>query len=1510
MQVINLIYIVAGKTDCETASNDSTSIQPTRRARIKPKICISSPASRNSAGRMSKTGQPSITPKTFRSQTNKNDDNQSSSSNGSGISSPNTHDGDGASMITVTANVHSEPLLCNQLSRNSQCKSVTSQLLNDNTSISISPENQNDKQAASAGNNQEIVTETSKSPSKTSDGTLLVSENSNRRSSGGTNNDTVIVDGLLSTSQSTTDSSSTASTLLLTDDGGSRDLISNNEHIVINVTDESSAVDMTSTSQVNNNIGDQLSTGDDVSATSTLAVPVTRWLSTNTDATLVGKNSTINSQPSNGSCLNALGDKTAINQNATTIGEVRQTTSDATGKSAPPPQQVRRARIRPKVRIATIKTPVEKALPSKHNFLTPQLLVEKKTANVTKQASGSGIKQLENSSTVNTGEGTSTLCEPIRCGNKESEKTNSSGSEEIASLQDSADRSVVEASANPSSTSTNAASQNVNSCVQGASKQAPSQPARRARIKPRVGIVDKPGVQTAKSRGRPSAKDKPSPVTSRIVVEKDSGQQRAIEQTKSVSDGIQSTQRKDVSVSGRDVGGELAESRLGIERGCNELSEVEVTGTIDGNERLVLNDKEKQPGQETTAQVAGKDAEQNISLTSKELSDKELHGVVGDTNVKQTSETFDPKDLSDSLRDDVILPQDNQSISRIQESSASPSCLPVMMEDSTILLQQNVTGGGLPSELGANNAQELLYNLETADDLLQSLLNAVNVNSGHVPGSNSGTPRDTGTVGITGNVTTQDVHGDPNTSMVTPSRSIGQEKDATVQISSQNNQAKSFLARIEPLSSSNETKAPAQTNETVTTSGLVTKRQRGRPKSRRLQLLQTPILDISSIPIASNIEIEQEISPGDGIDHPVLELPVDLQEDSTQSFPTASKSSDKWREKFQQRRSKTSKVVLSRKRSESSGVDKDVESGTVGDKTSASRDATGSSEDADISSLEMSISSDTNATALSQNTDGNKAANRQAYSEPNIQVRRKASKVTSRKRSTDLSRGVSASDNGLVTTDSATLAESSQCGESQELSTRDFQDGTINEITATVVDPEDSAAVETENSLSRTGVQDLSTNDRVEIVLEVTGTGQGFTNVVCESANAIDRSHLNCGAEKQSTNDCGSEIVSGSNARNNDCSTATSRSQGNRNGEFHTIRNPKASTPLHEVSSLEITLTSDATLSQSQTDGTVTSTGMNRLPPICSLSDIQDLSLNISESAIEEVILNTNEPLPDIMECPECPDLMLCLTTGDDTIVSERIQELSQTQPGTLEDNVARATRRTSAEFGEQDLLNNSGREKTQTTTSINESGEENGNRGALSKSIEKPGDKVTGSNEKEAASDIELNTNEKVSAKQSKGKRGQISKSRQKPKPNVRRKRKARGKTLDGDESLGTTGSNDGSVQQDTSVQDGSLGDTSSEDPSAQDASLGATDVQSGTAQGNAGSEALLEGSTPEAPSDPVQDGSKGKPGSRKRQGKAIKPKIPAKRGRKKAVAQETTKARDENGLESNTEAPVSATL
>ena len=371
-------------------------------------------------------------------------------------------------------------------------------------------------------------------------------------------------------------------------------------------------------------------------------------------------------------------------------------------------------------------------------------------------------------------------------------------------------------------------------------------------------------------------------------------------------------------------------------------------------------------------------------------------------------------------------------------------------------------------------------------------------------------------------------------------------------------------------------------------------------------------------------------------------------------------------------------------------------------------------------------------------------------------------------------------------------------------------------------------------------------------------------------------------------------------SRNKDILTSTS-------GNDTSSPNWKSSTPLHDVSLGEpenaFPLLSDVNfnsgsqtnsitsnpiqdISLGRTDGVfetaasnsqlcdgVISTDKQRegADPI-SLPQIQNISLNIPESAIEAAVRSTNGSLSDVVECPECPELLLCLTTVDDSSIREQAQSSSQTQPGTLEDNVVRATRR--ASLDEKEALGNSGATKTADGKTASDG-------------------KNTVSNKKDV--------DEQVPGKKTRAKA--------KPKPNTQRKRKARGKAVDDEGSQDTAGVNDGSSIQenhdvirtqsgtaDSSLQDdGSVGDTC-----VQDRSSGHVQVQADTTEGSGG----LEGTSSQV--EPVQDDANKKTGSRKRQGKAIKPKIPAKRTRKKAGVVEDDVTVDGNGRETS-EAAVS---
>ena len=1577
----------------------------------------------------------------------------------------------------------------------------------------------------------------------------------------------------------------------------------------------------------------------------------------------------------------------------------------------------RRSRITPNVGEKPSKAAVQKTIPVSQStscaevpsdIILPDRENGSKTSNENVDQNASSCEKEPNSEidqpstrtitaseNVDSAERSSTLVDrPLSSTNKESENVNIASSEKTSNIE----RTPITSEKDSTSSSINTASQNLHGSGSEHTKSTTTpQLTRRNRFKSRGGIVGRSSVPTNRTQEKPIAVvNKPASSRSINVNNATSRQSRTVLQEKSVSGGTNSAPQSTVSLNERSENRTITEPGDGnavdnvaptnenAKRAGHELprKEARISNSI------ISHDIQVQLNQASDLSVA----DHSTLFTSDGLSDKRQQAVpTENSNAEQTCSennlSSGGRSLQDSSQDVVILPQDNEHASRNIESS-SASCLPVMMEDNSILPQGNMTCDSLSSRGEVPDTPEVstqttavvnmdqdfshLYHLENADDLLRILLSA------EIPGSDSGPqgksgisvdtsrlPVDMGRVSM--DTSTPNVHADPNKSISTPSPSTRLENES--RIARQNNQTETLQFESRDLPQNNQSKTILNegqvpttnniianfNNQPVATSRLVVKRQRSRPKNKqRSQPIETPVLDISTIPIASNIEIEPEISACDDIDHPVLELPDDLiQEDLTQSSPKANTSSGGLKRRFQQRRSGAVKLVLSRKRSESSAVDKEERSSTSGDKSSTSGDRSSTSGDRSSNALgsTSSMTGDTCSTPMDTSARDCPARNRTSKVATenskkiaggvrpvsNIQIRRKTSKKKSRtERISDGSSSVVDNANttlpGSATVPapekgnllqkqtSITSQQEQEPDDSQSVSVNVSENPSILEVcsntasenTAVIFASGTSAGIETESSVvelqssvveirvheipndfqseielttdsveildsvqnsasstvkgkginsgngnesqgcvADTRVHDLSKDDEIEIVLEVIGTTQGYTDVVCGSASAVSSSGARYANRKQTTvtdasltNDNETNVENGSEKTNatsslqqsNDAvqgqksitdvnlsnnsgdnviwvessgggqdefvqssievvgtnndgkgtddgqtkgvpksgnggnATINSRSESLRSSlQVSTIEgslcnngpskrltrstnkvstansgrkgitpDPRSSTPLHDVS-YDASLASDVELnsdSQSTTDnifssgksrddtnpislnqiqdislreadsvfGTSVSNELNRdsqCPADVILVDesgdsinptpsprIQDISLNIPESVIEAAIRNTSEPLPDIVECPECPEFMLCLTTVDETSINRQAHNLSQTQPGTLEDNVARATRRASGEFDAQELLD-IGVQETQTTQqegSFSERriavSEDNGDSASASfvnreqthttsdkdavsatdtatngkdseKQPSKKGGKASKSKQKGKASaqatanengtNDETVSNEKESDKQLSGKKSEKGRSRQKPKPNIQRKRKARGKIVDDDEPENTTGGNIGSAMQEDDgnkrtnengddhlgVEEGSLGDISVQDDSlgssyvqedgligdtcVQDGSLGDTTIQSDTTtEGSGGLETSLEVSTPEVPSDPIQDGSSKKSGSRKRQGKAVKPKIPAKRTRKKPdVVQESENV--DGGDESEqrtTETPVSTVL
>ena len=1457
----------------------------------------------------------------------------------------------------------------------------------------------------------------------------------------------------------------------------------------------------------------------------------------------------------------------------------------------------RRARVTPNVRGKPSKAPAQKTVSDNQNsevqpsITTPSdnqsgsnSLLSTGAANIN-QSTSSGVKDANNiSSTLSKNVDVTAVESNLSSTSKESENITFANSENLTSQSQSSANNESTNASNKERPKTNIAAQNlaISTSKQTAATPEPTQPTRRARFKPRVAVIGRPGAQPQKNQNKMNAVSKPPASsgsiarskTDSVLNETRNAEQNAVSR---LSTNVENRQPETTSIVA--PGNENSEDNCTAE--TESLSCATNENGKDAEQEILQQDSSTSENiqhkcHQTTGQV-----NQSISSGGEGLSDKRPQ-TVPTVSINSTSEqtetcsefilSSDPKTSQESLQD-VILSQDDENSSRNVDSS-SPSCLPVMMEDQSILPPSDVTLDRLPP--GVDDPPELppqtttvdnmdddlpnLYHLETAEDLLQTLLNEASRAINYPPQQKSGVVNDTS--GIANDMNripmdmTQNVNADPNISIPTPlsSTMLRNQTETSLNTSGtlpQSNQAKSTLSNRQgtivgnqaapniqaaPVSQAASNSQDVPNSPAATTSRLVVKRQRRRPKNKQSLPFETSFLDISTIPIASNIEIEPEIQENEDIDHPVLEIPVDLiQDDLPQSSPTARTSSRGLKQRFQQRRSGAVKLVLSRKRSENSDVDKEDTrsasggtSSTPGDRSSTPGDTRSTSGDRSTTPADRSCTSGRTSSIREDTTDNTSidvrgssasASNvetqkssrgiiRKVRPTPNIQIRRRTSKARSQENAAAVERRIppgltqnnastalTVSDttpgqekdtliekqSSVATNASEKVVDISESSNSVEVSNNTVCDNSRSifgldtstaglgpERTAdnnsSVVPGHDQSEIELRddclaisnnvqnnesstiqgNSASKdheshscvddTNVHDLSKDDEIEIVLEVIGTGQGYTDVVCGSASAVSdetdvgvnqtvatEASVNSEIENESgserttvqtnvdgvyetsksslqqssdtvhrpksiagvnilggtqgivySNDIANDNQANKSLQSGDEVTGTAEQnlgisvceslvngqdtssdkpeKSTNDGETIALPNssirssltvnsgaedvridptssnlpsdtteknlsvyrrltsqknsnvlsdPKLSTPVHDVSSDEpegaLGLASDIEFSDSQTN-----MAPEDINPMSSPA-IQDISLNIPEA----VIASSNDPLSNIVECSECPEVELCLTTIDTTSIDHQADSLSQTQPGTLEDTVARATRRTSEEFDAQQLTSATGGEQIQTASEKTAHGETTT---ALNeKEIEKrvSGEKSSVSKQKEKTTrqaTTAADNNEKKSDKQLSGK----GRSRQKPKPNLQRKRKARGKIVDNDESEGTTGGNNEAVVQEEATPEGTAVQDSSLDSSCihEDGSLGDTCVQVDTTEGGDGAEVSPEGSTPEVPSDPVQDETSKKSGARKRQSKAVKPKIPAKRARKKAAAVQETENVDSR---EETENPVS---
>ena len=1422
------------------------------------------------------------------------------------------------------------------------------------------------------------------------------------------------------------------------------------------------------TSSLNKNIASQPTSKNDtmsVSKTSTISEPssggqqgwVSPAISSSTDQDSASASAEKTSCPENNPAANAM---------ATT-------------------KPVRRAKIRPRVGLISAKTPIAKSstktsvektiAPEKSNISTsvttsssnmgnsqPSINTARETTNTGTQPLSGGKANTGTTRHTNTVsknvETRSTVVSLMSNSNKNFEnvdtrETSSSQNVTLGNDKTPSDSSTERSSQQLRTTSekkdkpsNSRASTNVNNSSfeksGNTSVPASSQLTRRVRFRPRLGVVGKPGVQVRTTKADAVNKQ----ATQTTMTSSNATSKQRME----TFEGTRSTEQNNVSLLSTNIENEQSESRA-----INDPDEVESTR----NENIT---------------------KQNSSLASEELRDERQQTLsTADVNSQQTETCGDPKSSHDSSQDIVTSPQPKQPVDT-STSLSSPNCLPVLTIDHSILprreymscddfpleMDDTLTGldieyaptglevGNAPTDLendgsGKNTEQSTemntsvelgaeltnFFHLENAEDFLQGLLSLKADES----------PRKSDLCADTSARTAVDIdrvsidtaatytHSDPNKS-ISPAPSTSAENEGLA-----NQTTESVSNESRTLPQCNEKQVLASRDQTVcnnmgnTASTLVTKRQRRRPRRNQYSsAIKTTVLDISTIPIASNIEIEAEVSTVNDIDHPVLELPDDLIQEDLNERPRKTKTTPGGLEqRFQQRRSGTVKLVLSRKRTNVDKSGDEDNTSTTGDKGGASgsiAEDIGAGDTEKIREVTRKARARPNV-QIQRKTGGQKKSSAQnkvfvgddslvdnadtassrsdtvvgfelgSLNQENLAKKRHQIPTTSqRKSSNDLvnddilpnSSSVEVSD---ATTESITVVSGLGVGtdvetesvmvdargqrsptdvqseveirDAFEISHNDQNDSSV------VSNSKEGNVFQFHSSGDDSNVRDLSRESEIEIVMEVLTNGcetanitsslQASKDAVYSSINTADVSGVSADLtvvdNDQSPQDNSiptdhspletsdpitlqtnaisksvgnltgtrpegtisdptpttldlpniSESTSeGTNAdpnktqstrllrsRNKDILTSTS-------GNDTSSPNWKSSTPLGEPENAfpllsdvkfnsgsqtnSITSNPIQNISLGRTDGVfetvasnsqlcdgVISTDKQRdgADPI-SLPQIQNISLNIPESAIEAAVRSTNGSLPDVVECPECPELLLCLTTVDDSSIREQAQGSSQTQPGTLEDNVVRATRR--ASLDEKEASGNSGETKT-----------------------------VDGRTASDGTNTV---TNKKDVDEQVPGKK---TRTKAKPKPNTQRKRKARGKVVDDEGSQDSAGVNDGSSIQenhdvirsgtaDSSVQDdGSVGDTC-----VQDRSSGDVHVQPDTTEGSGG----LEGTSSQV--EPAQDDANKKTGSRKRQGKAIKPKIPAKRTRKKAGAVEDDVTVDGNGRETS-EAAVS---
>ncbi|XP_046859357.1 serine-rich adhesin for platelets-like isoform X2 [Xenia sp. Carnegie-2017] len=723
-----------------------------------------------------------------------------------------------------------------------------------------------------------------------------------------------------------------------------------------------------------------------------------------------------------------------------------------------------------------------------------------------------------------------------------------------------------------------------------------------------------------------------------------------------------------------------------------------------------------------------------------------------------------------------------------QSIDSTPLNCPPLVEDRTIVFQPMDT-----EEDGkeANDDSNLCY-LVNADDLLNTILNEVTI---HSVDQSSNTLED-GSMDISAAV----VHRDDIVS--TGMKSYQSTVEGTL------NETSDQMSNFVDESRNVDTRASCS-KQSVSQSGLVIKRRRaGKRKKPPTFAEETVVFDISSLPIATNIEVEPELTGQ--LDHPLLELPEDLIKEDTGNCSKNSRESSGTSSTLKQRARKrytdTRKVVLSRNKNQASRlVEATVSCGKddavrLGQKTSIH--SSGS-----VSSDAVRLEEITSVESIGNLEDGMDDLRMTTKTIPTLgnnditSARENCEMASSGDRGCTSSRAICVSEpqnNATVDNSSCQnlrrrtrVVPRIQIGRKSKVSKNQkaqnaavaHSDRTDHDSFTTNTIPDGTLNVETGQADS-----DLSGTASAVLNADVRGasTDLNWNNEIpAQTTKALSPFRVSNGT----TND--NSAVSSS-ATNSKCPSPFSGAVVNAEEKSFEMlsgidENGGPSNESHNVASV-LSFGNDHTSGEKSMRHETTDE-----PPVSGVVTLQSpilgLSLGISESTIEDSIRSTLESLPNTNECQECPDLVPSLKTVGDNMLQQRVGT-SLTQPGTLEDNVARTVRRLSQEAlieGSPQTLPEDDR-----TAGIGNDGE---NDETFSSRV------ASGKRRKEQAS-----SNKEL-------KKSNTPRSKLKPKPTLQRKQKCQGKDREsinagkvvGDSSLVQNGTSDDVNDLNRTLQDSS---------------------------------------------------------------------------------------------------------